>query len=254
MAKKVLQCEYCRHIITENDSKCPNCGANCVNVIKKYKAEQEAEANARKEELSKQASDAAKAVGVGFGVFSIIPIVIFIIVIIFIGVGISQMNKSSSPKQKTSEEYKQEVEEQINEIIKKDDYTITIESYELYEYYDKNFTSCNTKDGYQRIAFHFVIENNGEKSLATTWMVHNITVKADSEVVKESSIHANDHFCSVKKGKKDYADLTGSTLLAKDKESGYKGYEVPTNAEKLKFIFDEDHVIEIDNPAYKKNE
>ena len=247
MGKKVLQCEYCRHIISEYDSKCPNCGANCVNVIKKFKAEQEAEAKKRSDELQAQTEEAAKAIGRGFKAFMIIPIAIFIFVFIFIAV--MSMNHFNKPSTHSSNNDKEKVEEQV----KKESYTVQVDSYELYEYQHKSFDRCNTKEGYQRIAFHFVIENTGDKTISTSWIVHNISVKADSEVVKESYIHADDSFCNVKSGKKDYVDLNGSSLLVGDKESGYIGYEVPTNAEKIKFIFDDEHVIEMDNPAYKKN-
>jgi len=245
MGKKVLQCEYCRHIITETDTKCPNCGANCVNVIKKYKAEQEAEAEKRKNELQNQAQQAAKAVGVGFGAFAIFPVVIFIIILIVTAVAIFGIRNKDTGSKKT-------VTETINESVKTDNYTITIDEYEFYEYSHDTFRDCNTKDGYQRIAFHFVIENTGENTLTNMSLPYKITAKADSEVLNKSSIHADRSFCNLKQGKKDYNDISGSKILVGDKESGYIGYEVPTNAEKLKFIIDEEHIIEMDNPAYKK--
>ena len=40
MGKKILMCEYCRHLIKETDVKCPNCGSNCSKIIADYKAEQ----------------------------------------------------------------------------------------------------------------------------------------------------------------------------------------------------------------------
>ena len=42
--KKIeLECEYCGVPITEKDHKCPNCGANCTERIKKYKEQKAVE-------------------------------------------------------------------------------------------------------------------------------------------------------------------------------------------------------------------
>lgn len=41
MDKEIIECEYCHTLITENDTICPKCGANCSNVIKKYKEEKQ---------------------------------------------------------------------------------------------------------------------------------------------------------------------------------------------------------------------
>ena len=257
MGKKVLQCEYCRHLITEEDVKCPNCGANCSNIIKKYKeelAEEERIANEKVEkertEKEEHAKKTAKAIALGFGITSLVPIILFIVSVVFIfGMvfffGIREAKNNGTTKEEVSEtvvDTKEELE----------GYTISIDKYEFYEYYDKTFTQCNTKSGYQRIAFYFTIENTGEKSIETYSLIYGIQLKANNEVVSSSSLRADDHFCNVRQGKKDYTKLSGTKLLAKDKLSGYIGYEVPTGAEKLKFIIDEDHIIEMDNPAYKK--
>ena len=29
MGKKVIECDYCHTLISEDDTKCPSCGANC---------------------------------------------------------------------------------------------------------------------------------------------------------------------------------------------------------------------------------
>lgn len=257
MSKKVLQCEYCRHLITEKDVKCPNCGANCSSIIKKYKEEQIAEEKAQEEKMNaertaqqEQAKKNVKAVALGFGITSLVPIILFIVTVIFIVVIVAansfRFNHNSGSSKET---VTGTIEDSIEEL---DGYTISIDKYEFYEYSHKTFTDCNTKKDYQRIAFYLTVENTSDKAMDTYFLSRDIVMKANNEVVSSSSLRASDHFCDVVSGKEEYTKLGGSKLLAHDKVSGYVGFEVPKNAEKIKFIINDDKVIEIDNPAYEK--
>ncbi len=260
MSKKILMCEYCRHIITENDVKCPNCGANCSNVIRKYKAEMEEQEKIEKEKIANEeqlqkekTQKAAKAVALGFGITSLVPIILFVVSIAFAGILIVANIRSTNNSNSTNKT-EESVSGTIDEVLKEENYSITLDNYETYEYYHKNFTSCNTKEGYKKVAFYFTVENTGSKTMNSYEAIGRISAKADNEIIYQSSLEADDHFCEVVSGKANYNKLTSTQILAGDKVSGYIGYEIPVKAEKIKFIMDDDHIIEIDNPVYKKNE
>ena len=156
MSKKILECPYCGTIITENDTTCPKCGANCSKVIKEYKEEQNKEQekidaeNKEFEDLAKNMvkqnfQRMEKTMKVSSKIAPVvfaIPIIMFIIV----AFGIFSQVRGGLPKTRKP------LTGTINQSIKKDDYTITIDQYEGYEYYHSTFDSCNTKKGYQRIA------------------------------------------------------------------------------------------------------
>ncbi|MBQ3306584.1 MAG: DUF4352 domain-containing protein [Bacilli bacterium] len=253
MSKKILECEYCKTIITENDTTCPKCGANCSNVIKKYHKELELEEKKKQEELEakqKELSDktkkAMKVAATGFGIHFVIATII--IIAVFVGFGIMAFSQVKKPRTKKA------VEGALNEKVNTEKYAITLDSYETYEYYDDFFKNCNTKEGYQKVAFHFLIENTSEESISTSSIVYNVDVKAEDEVVYSSGLKADENFCNVIQGKKDYNKLPSTNLLAGDKVSGYLGYQIPKNKEKLKFVIDNSVVIEMTNPVYEETE
>ena len=258
MSKKVLECQYCGTLITENDTTCPKCGANCSKIIKEYKEEQNRileEREAKKNELEDLATNMVKEnfkrMEKGMNTtskivpfFFAIPIIMFIIIAFSI---FSQIKEEVGPKKRDS------VVGEINETIKTDDYTITIDKYEEYEYYHGTFNDCNTKDGYQRIAFHIVLENKKEENVNSSTILKSIDLKAGDEKVKTSSLKADSTFCKTIQGKEEYTQIiTNTSILPGDKLAGYVGYEVPKDEKTLKFIINDSKVIEIDNPAYSK--
>lgn len=258
MSKKVLECQYCGTLITENDTTCPKCGANCSKIIKEYKEEQNRileEREAKKNELEDLATNMVKEnfkrMEKGMNTtskivpfFFAIPIIMFIIIAFSI---FSQVKEEAGPKKKD------DVVGEINETIKTDDYTITIDKYEEYEYYHNHFTECNTKDGYQRIAFHLILENKKDENIYSSKILERIKLKAGDEEVNSSSLRANDTFCKTIQGKEEYTQIiTNTSILPGDKLAGYVGFEVPKNEKTIKFIINDSHIIEIDNPTYKK--
>ena len=251
MSKKILECQYCKSIITEKDTTCPKCGANCSDVIKKYHQDLEEEENAKKEELENQKKASLEQVNkfikVGIGVPFIIYFLVFAIILITIIIGISTSvgNHGNNPKTKDTETGTIMSQEQGK------NYTITIDEYETYEYYDDFFKDCNTKDGYQRVAFHFMIENTSDQTISTSSIVSSIDLKAEDEVVYQSDIKADTHFCDTIQGKEEYTKLPSTKVLSGDKVSGYLGFEIPKNKEKIKFVIDDDIIIEMDNPVYE---
>jgi len=247
MGKKILECQYCGSIITEKDTTCPKCGANCSSVIKEYKKQQEEEMK----ELKAKASETAKNIsnGINTSMKTVSAVIIGISILIMIMILFFAFNMSGlfgKSKQKES------VTGTINETIKKDTYSLEVDSYESYEYYDDFFKNCNTKEGYQKVAFHFLIENTSDDTISTRSIVNNITLKAEDELVESTGLNADTHFCEVLQGKKEYNKLPITDVLSNDKISGYIGYQVPKNKEKLKFIIENDLIIEFDNPFYEE--
>jgi len=250
MGKKILECSYCKSIITEKDTTCPKCGANCSDVIKAYKKEQEEIKEKELKEMKEKTAEVAKNITQGFNssmkIVSTIMIVISVFVItmiIIFGFGLFKGTKQ-----------KEEVTGTINESIKNDGYSLIVDSYEAYEYYDDFFKNCNTKEGYQKVAFHVLIENTSDDTMSTRSIVNNIVLKAEDELVIQSDLDADTHFCEVLQGKKEYNKLPTTDVLSKDKISGYIGYQVPKNKEKLKFIIEGNLIIEFDNPFYETSE
>ena len=230
--KKVLECQYCKSIITPNDTTCPKCGANCSEVIKKYQEEREKEAKEVYDKVSKSFK---------FPVFFIIGFsaIIFIFII-----GTMILSFNSRRRIET-------IEGTTDEKIETTKYNASVESFEEYEYYDDFFQDCNTKEGYKRVAFYITFENTSDESIETYSFRSDLVLKAGEEIVKTSSLKARDHFCEVVKGKEEYNAFPSTKVLPKDKVGGYIGYEIPTNEPKIKFILENDQVIEMDNPVYE---
>ena len=253
MSKKILECEYCKTIITEKDTTCPKCGANCSSVIKKYQKELEEEEKQKQKELEdkqkemlEKSKKVMKVAATGFGINFVVATII--IIAVFIGIGVLAFRQVGGPRTKKT------VEGTLNEKVEAAKYALTLDSYETYEYYDDFFKNCNTKEGYQKVAFHFVVENTSEETISTSNIVYNVDVKAEDEVVYSSDLNADDHFCDVVQGKKEYNKLPSTNLLAGDKVSGYLGYQLPKDKEKLKFVIDNSVVIEMTNPVYEETE
>lgn len=253
MVKKILECQYCGSIITEKDTTCPKCGANCSSVIKEYKKAKEEELEKERKELKERTQKAAQSISNGINtsmktVSTVIIGISILMIIMILFFALNMFGIFGKSKQKES------VTGTINETIKNTNYSLEVDSYESYEYYDDFFKNCNTKEGYQKVAFHFLIENTSDDTISTRNIVHNITLKAEDELVEESDLNADTHFCEVLQGKKEYNKLPVTDVLSNDKISGYIGYQVPKNKETLKFIVEEDLILEFDNPFYEGEE
>ena len=241
MSKKILECQYCKSIITEKDTTCPKCGANCSDVIKEYKEEIEKEQEQKRKEIS-------DSINKSFNNFSKIPLLIFGIafVIIFFIICTTIIRFNSNNKKK------EPITGKVNETIKSDTYKLKIDGYEAFEYHDDFFKDCNTKQDYQKVAFHFIIENTTDETISTNNIVRNIVLKAEDEQLNRAEVKTDTNFCKVVQGKEEYNSLPSTTILSHDKVSGYVGFQVPINKEKLKFIIEENLIVEMDNPFFEK--
>ena len=257
MSKKTLECEYCHTLIGEDDVKCPHCGANCSSVIKKYREEQNKKEKEEKEEALKaftSITDTGRRIG---SVFSIVFIVIFITIFVFAFIQIRNTHKEFSDK-KTSivddnntgdiEEKEEKVIVNYNEVATTKEMSVILDSYDLYEHHSDNFDSYNTPKGYQKIAFHFSIENLGEHDISTYSL---ITLTADDSKVETAKLDLNTSFAKLVKGKEKYESVVDSFLGSGNTLKGYVGYLVPTDKKVLKFYVGDYIVIQMDNPVYK---
>lgn len=245
MEEKELICEYCKVPIKENDHKCPNCGADCTKVIrdyKKYKKEQIISSDlASSEEINKTFKKTGNVIGATF-------IIIILSVFVFLVVGIFAVYKviSNSTNSTATAGYQEKIET--------GDMAVTLQDYDLYEYKSDEQPSANTPDGYQKIAFRFLIENKGHSELTSTFGF-GIKLTADDYKVESSSLEKCST-CQVVKGRDKYESFDRFDINPKAKEQGYVGFLVPKNRKKLVFDIGDngfsDHIfIEMDNPAYK---
>ena len=257
MGKKVIECEYCHTLISEEDTKCPSCGANCSAAIKKYRKEQEEKAKAEKDKMMKTFGDVANAGSKTFRTAMIIIAIPFVIIpILFIIFAVTSANNHNKIEKDFDEnivevekEKEQEPvtvgyqEEAVTKNIK-----VTLSSYEKYAYYSEHFDTYNTPDGYQKVAFHFEIENltNSDYFL---WS-DGISLSADDYDVEKTSLKApGSSFAKVIEGKESYEDISRGTVKGNSKLKGYVGYLVPKDKNKLKFKVGKYITIEMDNPV-----
>ena len=136
------------------------------------------------------------------------------------------------------------------------DMAVTLQEYDLYEYRSDQDTYANTPDGYQKIAFRFLIENKGHSEL-TSMFGFGIKLTADDYKVESATLEKCST-CQVVKGRDKYESFDRFDINPKAKEQGYVGFLVPKNRKKLVFDIGDngfsDHIfIEMDNPAYKKS-
>lgn len=239
--KKIeLECEYCGVPITEKDHKCPNCGANCTDRIKKYKEQQAVETEEERERRIKQSQEIQKAmdapVKIIFGIA--IAIIILVAVIIFVGV-LSARNVTSEPG-KT-------VEGDFQEVVETKTMSCTMDSYEFYEYKSDNFPDVyNTPEGYQKIAFHVVCDNVSNSDIYIS--ASDINLTADDYPVEKADLKTG-MFEKAVQGKASYPAISGNTVKKGEKIQGYAGYLVPDDAQVLKFSIKE-ITVTLDNPVY----
>ena len=251
--KKIeLECDYCGSPIKEEDHKCPNCGANCNDKIKKYKKQQEKleeEKKAKDAEYSKQvAEDLGKAVTMPVKIIMFVAIFAFAFIFVFAMVGMSLSHNKNNPSSNTEEKVK-DVSAGCNELAETDDFSLLLDSYEFYEYRSDSFPeSYNTPEGYQKIAFHFVYTNKRDDEEYLS--ISDMHLTSDDYKVESAGLSTG-VFEKAVQGKATYPTLLGSRVGSNEKLQGYVGYLVPKNTKTLKFTMD--HVtITMDNPAYEE--
>ena len=257
MGKKVIECDYCHSLISEEDAKCPSCGANCSDAIKRYRKEKEEKEKAEREKAMKVVGDFAntgfKTVHRTF-IITLCVVVFFIAFIMFMIITSSNRHASFDNNSSSSSEVIEQKQEVVTVGYQEEAVTSTLKaklsSYELYAYHSEHFDSYNTPAGYQKIAFHFELENTSDSDIYL-WS-EKIGLTADDYEVKTSSLKApGSNFATVIQGKEIYEDISNGTVGANSKLKGYVGYLVPTDKKELKFTIGKYIIIKMDNPAYK---
>ena len=240
MSKKVLECEYCHSIIGEDDKKCPNCGANCSDIIKNYHKQMEIENQKNEEKNNKVGKTVAKGILAYYIISALIALVIIVLIVMFV---IGPIFKEVKKQFNNTDNIIDRID--IND---KEKLQVEVDSYELFEYHSDHFEQFNTKSGYQKIAFHFVIKNIGKTSVDNFDLV---SLKADDSVVEECNIQITAGFDKVVTGKEKYEGLGDDDIKPGETLRGYVGFEVPKDKKELQFTIGNEKV-KMDNPVYQK--
>ena len=247
----ILECDYCGERITEDDYKCPKCGASCSHIVKKYKEQQERDAlEAKRQAMEREKEEERKMLPTKM-------IIVFVSVIIFITAlmvffhifSLSKQDLERNPAGTAEVDKKDEkMTVGYQEVAENATYSIQLAEYENYEYVSESFPNqYNTPQGYQKIAFKFVFVNKSMNSLTSS---HSITLKADGFQVEESNLKIG-MFESVVTGKSQYPEFNGSLIAEDETFQGYIGYLVPKDKKELVFTF-KDVTIKMDNPSYQE--
>ena len=238
MEEKELICEYCKVPIKESDHKCPNCGADCTKTIRDYKKHKSIEDAERSKKIQRDMDRSFR-----------IPLIIFLtFFILFFGFIIysafRQVENVKNDDTKVTVKY--------NEEAKTKDISVILDSYEMYEHKTDKFPNNmddNTKPGYQKIAFHFVIKNNTEEVFDTRFDAV-VSLTADDYKVDEADLEKC-YTCYTVSGKDSYQDLYDQIAVG-EKLQGYAGFLVPKDKKILKFKIGDNIIITMDNPAYQQ--
>lgn len=265
--KQELFCEYCKNGISLDDKKCPNCGADVTKIVNKYKKEKEKKEEDYNNRVLSIAESTAKTVGSAFKVSSIISVAIavvaivgFIVISVFIFKGFNSFSNNHNDSgnngfffdfedddDKTNDKV---VEVGFNELAETKKFNVILDEYELFSYTADSFPDqYNTPEGYQKIAFHFDLENKLEEIL-TMSLDSRISLTADDYNVDRCDVEAC-IFCRAVSGKEKYKELPSTFISAKTKTEGYVGFLVPTKYKTLKFKIGSSVVITMDNPVYQ---
>ena len=252
--RKELECEYCGVPIKETDYKCPNCGANCSSIIKKYKEQQEQEENAKaKEDFEKNKNngkDIAKAIGIPMIIIGALILLFVILSIAFIGKQIQTIEKTRQTPIK-EEETTSNIEVAYKETATTNKYSIVLDDYEFYEFKSDTFPEVyKTKEGYQKIAFHFILENLSKYDITTSFTA-DVTLRADDYKVEETKLKTGTFEYAVA-GQSSYPEYRYNTLKSGERLQGYIGYLVPKDKKNLRFTVGDNIVITMENPAYEE--
>lgn len=248
-----LVCDYCGMEISEKNHTCPNCGADCSTKIKKYKEEKKKEDEARQaEDLKKRQALAKDVKGVASKIV-VVFVAVFIFVIIMIIFGVSSLSNQfqnselgSSNGSGSDVTKVKKVEVGFNEDAETNKYTVTLDSYELYEYKSDNFPAqYNTPEGYQKIAFHFIYANTGDDKILSPV----INLNADDYIVDTAKMEVGIFEYAVA-GKEKYSSVEHKYIQSGEKLQGYVGFLVPKDKKVLKFHIGDNVTITMDNPVY----
>ena len=245
MEEKELICEYCKVPIKEDNLKCPNCGADCSKIIREYKKYKKdkiiSSQYATRDEINKSFKKTGNVIGATFIIIIAIVFIFIASITVFAYKSIRSHNSNSA-----TAGYKEKAST--------DEMAVTLQEYELYEYKSDENSYANTPDGYQKIAFRFLIENKGHNELTSTFGF-GIKLTADDYKVESATLEKCST-CQVVKGRDKYENFDRFDINPKAKEQGYVGFLVPKNRKKSVFDIGDngfsDHIfIEMDNPAYK---
>ena len=262
MSKKVIECEYCHTLVSEEDIKCPSCGASCANAIKKYRKEEEkklAEEKSRKEKMIEDQIKTVSEVGVqGAKYVFVLTTIIIIIAIIFTVIIFSNIARQIDRQREESIDTEPEIVEKqekvkvgFNEKAETKDMVVILDDYEKYAYHSDFFKNYNTPDGYQKIAFHFEIKN--KKSTDLYLWSQRIYLTADDYLVDTTSLEApGDNFAKVIEGKASYEDISSATIKGESTLKGFVGFQVPKDKKNLVFSVGDYITITMDNPVYSE--
>ena len=245
MEEKELICEYCKVPIKEDNLKCPNCGADCSKIIREYKKYKKdkiiSSQYATRDEINKSFKKTGNVIGATFIIIIAIVFIFIASITVFAYKSIRSHNSNSA-----TAGYKEKAST--------DEMAVTLQEYELYEYKSDENSYANTPDGYQKIAFLFMIENKGSNQLTSTFGF-DIKLTADDYKVDAAEL-TKCSSCQVITGKGKYEGFDYYDINPGAKRQGYVAFLVPKDMKKL--IFDvgdngfSDHIfIEMDNPAYK---
>lgn len=212
-------CEYCGSVInTEEDDKCPHCGAaySKNKTYIKLEEERNKERQLNKEYKHKIIGGTMKALKFSWLIF-LAPVFIFIAILIIaivlthntdndIDSNLNNFNSIIDKSEETKEEQKK-VTVNFNEFGEIDDYKVKVIKYEVVE--DK---FNNLEEGYELVKFHLVVENTSGDKLT----------KEDVNCIVDGVAQNND-FTS------GYSDLP--MFIQKDLTvKGTSTFEVPKNA------------------------
>lgn len=259
---EIIECEYCHTLITEYDTICPKCGANCSKVIKKYKEEKQKKEQEKREKVENFQKSVFNHVQKGqrfarFFIFMIFVVAAFFMIRSFMkfssfeGLPIDESNENKNNKVEDKVEKPQivkVVKVSYKETAETNEMKVTLDSYDLYEYHSEHFESNNTPNGYQKIAFHFEIYNKSDRTMSTGML---IDLLADDSNVEDTDLELPKGFAELVKGKEKYEKIEPLQIKPNSTLKGYVGYLVPKDKKILKFTVGDYIIIEMDNPVYK---
>lgn len=251
MNNEIIECEYCHTLITENDTICPKCGANCSKAIKKYKEEKQKKEQERAEKVSnfqKEVYSSFKKKEKFGQIFSIIIFIIVVTIMITVFTRIFSNSSLLSGGSSFNEETEKSVTVSYKETAETSKIKVTLDSYDLYEYHSQYFDNFNTPSGYQKIAFHFEIFNKSDEEMSTALLINLL---ADDSNVEKTSLELEKNFANLVKGKEKYEQIDYLQIRPNSTLKGYVGYLVPIDKKTLKFTVGNYITITMDNPAYK---
>lgn len=229
-------CEYCKNTVdTEQNNKCPTCGADISN-NEMIKENMRIENERDRIVLEQQKTDAlrnkeileSQRRGTQFvRILKIGCLIPFILMIILLVISISIAIKEQIVGDKIDEE------SQIKEVMAQGDFnepvnnsvlSVTCDKYEEFERYSK------PTPGYKYIRFHFIVEN-----------------VTDEEIYDDESIRALvDGIQCERASFSDKKQLPEAYIMPGAKVDGYIGFEIPENTTRVEIKYGDYITIFVD--------